>query len=345
MIKPRNLIIMAVVLAALVAVSLWQKSSHDKTTSRSSTEMVISGALVKEDLGRITAGFGENQEAVVLEKQPDGWVVASAWNSPANSERIDTLLRNLSNLHGEFRSDSDAVLADYGLTDNTAVTVRGYATDGSDAFGLDIGKSPERSPGNFMRSPGQSKVYVSTQGLLSHLGLYGEPEAPNSKHFLQLEVVKEDRQAVDGITLQDGDVTIELVKEFSVTEPAEEGAEPTIDRTVWEWKMRQPQSTAAVKTKADAVLGALVSLRATDVDDPTVAGSNYGLDAPARTATVNFNDGRQIVLAFGGQRAQQDDVSGGIWMQKAGDPTVWVVTDYSLTNIFKTVEDLLPTAE
>ena len=64
-------------------------------------------------------------------------MAASAWDAPVSNGRIDALLKNLSGLRGEFRSDSETVLADYGLSDDTAVKVRIYGKDGALAAAVD----------------------------------------------------------------------------------------------------------------------------------------------------------------------------------------------------------------
>ena len=126
MLKTRSLIILVIVLAALGAISLIQSLSHRKATSRSNTSPVLSGDLTSEDLNRIEVGYGLENGVVVLEKLPDSWVVRSAFSHKANQSRVDNLLRNLSDLQGEFRSDSPQVLADYGFVDSTVINIAGY---------------------------------------------------------------------------------------------------------------------------------------------------------------------------------------------------------------------------
>ncbi len=68
----------------------------------------------------------------------------------------------------------------------------------------------------------------------------------------------------------------------------------------------------------------------------------YGLDAPLRTATLVMEDGSDLTLSFGNTREAAGDLQAGIWLQVQGQPSIWVVTEYTANNIFKTVEDLLP---
>jgi len=345
MVKNRNLLILAAVLVVLLAVNVFQKISHQKSTSRSATEILVAGTLSAEELDRITIDHGGNSGVVVLTAGPTGWIVESAFNTPANQARIDGLLRSISDLNGEYRADNADVLADFGLDNDTAITVRGLATGGDEVFAIAIGGKPERSNGNFVRKPGSNRVFLTQTNVLSSLGLYQGPEAPKSTHFVELQCVKEDRLAVDSIVLKDGDVVLEMAKEFAMTEPAPDdttGAVPEIDRATWEWKLVGSQAEALAKTKADGVLGALVSIRAVDVDDPGAVPADYGLDDVSRTATMSFEDGTSKTIEFGADRPADGDVQAGIWMRVSGDRAVWVVTDYTVKNIFKTQEDLMP---
>ncbi len=354
MIKNRNILILAAVLLVLLGISLVQKAAHKKSTNRSSTVKVVEGTVTADQLDRITLGRGEDEEAVVLLSTPTGWVVASAWDAPASTQRLDALLRHVSDLSGEFRSDNESVLADYGLAEDGAVKVRAYDKEGNLALAVDIGGKPERFPGNFIRQPGSSAVYLSQVNLLSQLGLYDGPALPGNHHFLDLQAVKEDREAVDRVILNDGEQVLELVKEFAEEMPAVgqetvnqeivggENEPVGLDRTTWEWKLTTPQSKALAKTKADGVLGSLVSIRAVDVDDPAGDLAAYGLAEPSRTATMVRQDGTEMTIEFGNPREPVGDIQAGVWMKVRGEPRIWIVTEYTLNNIFKSVEDLLP---
>ena len=343
MLKTKNLVILAVIVVILAGISFIQKSGHEKTTSAAATAVVAEGDFSRENLQRITIGYGDQPEIVVLAAQPDGWVVESAWDAPADEQKIDNLLRNLSNLSGEFRSDKADVLADYGLDDAASIKIRGTDAAGTEVLAVDVGKKAEGGQGNFICRPGSSDVYLSSKGVLNQLGVYGEVAAPKQTHFIALQAVKEDRQDIERIVLRDGDQTLDLIKKFSVIEPAPDdttGAEPTIDRSTWEWRLAGRDDVVLAKSKVDGVLGALVNLRATDVDDPGVGAAAYGLDQPTRSATLVRQDGSQRELRFGGQREAGEGVTAGVWLQVDGKAPIWVVADYTTRNVFKSLDDL-----
>ena len=79
-----------------------------------------------------------------------------------------------------------------------------------------------------------------------------------------------------------------------------------------------------------------------EVADPEIPASDYGLAPPVRTATLYRQDGTLLVLEFGDSRPAEDGQTAGTYMRLHGHPTIWLVTDYTTGNIFKTVEDLAP---
>jgi len=342
MITKRNLAILAAILVVLVGISVMQKLTHRRATSRAASAVLIEGAFTADAVGRLELGRGGQSRAVVLTGGPDGWRVETAWGARASRERIDALLATLSDLSGEYRSGSRDVLADYGLDDEGAVTIRAFGRDGQPLFGLDVGGRPEGGAGNFVRRPGGDEVYLTGAGVLAQLGIYGEPAAPAARHFLDLQAVKEDRVAVDAIRLRDAAGAREYRKVFSPAAGADSAAAAAVRQT-WEWQAATgARGPAPAKSKVDAVLGSLVSVRAADLGDPNAPPSVYGLDAPAREAALLMADGREVVLEFGADRPAEGDKPGGTWLRVRGDPSVWVATEYTVRNIFKTPDELKP---
>ena len=345
MLKSRTIIILAAVLIGLVLISILQKASHRRATSRPNAEALLAEGIDPEAISRISVGYGQDAHALVLERSAEGWVVASAWNARANPQRIETLLSALGELSGEFRSDSAEVLADYGFMDSTRVTITGQGPGGDEVFSIEIGDKAQTSVGNFVKLPGNDAVYLSNKSVLSNLGLYGGPDRPQNKHFLDLLAYKIDRQEVEAVTLRDGDLVTALHKEFTVPEPAPDdtsGVIPAIDRNVYEWQITAPQRKAAAKSKVDAIQSTVTSLRASDVADPGPGLAAYGLEQPTNSVELSLQDGSTATLSFGATREASDERPAGIYLSISDDPTVWIVGEYVLNNIFKPYEDLLP---
>ena len=347
MLRPKQLAFLAGVVVLLVAIAIVQKTNHRRTVDKSAQVAVLDGAWTRDDVARITIGYGEDEEAVALDKGPDGWIVSTSWQAKASDQRLDALLKVLSRLTGEFRSDSADVLADYGLDEGAAVTIRAWDGDGQQVIALDVGHAAGNGQGQFVRRPGENAVYMSDARVLGALGLYSGPAQPQSRFFLDLQAVQEDKTAIDAITLTDDHGTRTMTKVFA-PEPATadsaaaDTTAPKVDRLTWEWELTAPKREPLAKTKADGVLGGVAAIRAVDVVDPAADPATYGLDRPSRQAVLTFADGHTVTLDFGKDREKEGDAPAGTYLRVDDGPTVWVVTPYTVNNIFKTVEDLRP---
>jgi hypothetical protein len=342
MLTRKNLLWLTAVLVVLIVLATVQRTSHERATSRPSSQVLLPGEYSRSDLSSLAIGHGQGHTDVLLSSGPEGWYVPTAWNARANGQRIDTLLRSLANLRGEFRSDNPDVLADYGFTDSTSVFITGFDTGEREIFAIEIGRRPQGGMGTFVKLPQSSEVFLTNQNLLSNLGLWSGPEPPQNRHFLELQALRLDKQDIDAIRLE-GDGALTMTKEHVMIEPAEEDTvrtEAYPDRSQWEWRLDTGQR--AVKTRADGVLNTATSLRAQDVVDPDADLAQYGLDEPDKRAVLVHADGSQTVIAFGDYREMEGTTPGGFYTLVGNDPTVWITAEFNVDTIFKTREDLLP---
>jgi len=346
----KNLILMAVAVVALVAVSLVQKSSHNRRVSASDTRPVLAVQFKQDDINRVRLAYGADTTGVVLEKLPDKWVVRSAWSHPADKKKITDLLKELQDLRGEFRSDKAAVLPDYGFSDSTATRLTLFGKEWQPLFTLQIGNRPKRGGGAFVRLQGQPTVYLTRANLLGRLGMYGANDRPQARYFLDLQVWKKDRQDVDAITLVQDGKTMRLEKVFpktvkpdSTAPDSVKAAPPRPDRSTWEWVLvRKGKRLPLAKTKCDAVLDAAVNVRANDIADPDSSLETYGLWKVTRRVKISLRDGSELEMRFGKQRPNGKGRPGGTYMMTSQDRTVWLLPDYKVNQLFKKEKDLLP---
>jgi uncharacterized protein DUF4340 len=345
--KSRNLIILFVVVAALGAVQLMQKMSHNRATSASDTQPVLGVSFDPQDINRVVLGFGPDSTAVVLEKLPDSWVARSAWSHPADAAKVNSLLDELVGLRGEFRSDSPDVLADYGLgAENDQVTVAVFGQEWEKVFDLSIGNKAERGTGNFMHRPDSDTVFLSRANLMGKMGLYSGPALPETRHFLDLKVYQCSNQDIRAITLFMGDDEVSMEKVFEDPPPVvdENGVEipGETDHSVWEWVLTTPESRPLAKTKVDAIASAVNNVIALDVDDPRINLQQYGLWRAANRIVVDMLDGSEFEMRFGDLREATDGKLAGNWMMTSLDRTIWVMNETKSKQLFKPVDELLP---
>lgn len=352
--KNRPLILLAIVVVALIAISVIQKTNHRRAVSSSDTTEILKASFAPEDINRVVVGAGVDTNTVVLEKLPDHWVARTAWSHPVAQRKIDDLLKELVDLRGEFRSKNPAILADYGLADTSDVlTLTLFGKDWEPVFSLMVGDRSSNGAGAFVRAPGSDSVYLTRANILGRLGMYGPDAKPTTRYFLDLQVFKTDRKDVRSIVLHEGDDVLTLEKVYPQTvAPDTTAADSTgaaadttsakPDYSVWEWVLAGKKDRALAKTKVDAVLNAVANIQAADVDDPKTPMEDYGLWKAERRVEVNLADGSTFELRVGADRPKKAGVQEGRWCMTSKDRTIWVIRDFKIDQIFKKLDDLLP---
>ena len=338
--KPRTLIVMAVAVAALLAVSLFQNTSHRRAVTSSDTSSLFDVSFEGEQINRIVVARGEDDSTrVVLERLPDRWVARSAWSHPADQRKIDELLETLEGLRGEFRSDEASVLADYGLgPDASPVVVTLFGAEWQELMSLELGNTPPGATGVFVREPGNNVVYLCRTNVLGKLGMWQGPATPQNHTFLDLKVHECAREDIETIRLHTLDQpTLSMAKVYA--EPDSTG---TVDKSSWEWVLTEPERRPLAKSKVDAIMSALTNVQAADVADPKGSWEDYGLWKADRRVEIALADGTEFELRFGASRPAADGKPDGVYVMTSDDTTVWVVKGFKTDAIFTDLATLLP---
>ncbi|MBU0743559.1 DUF4340 domain-containing protein [bacterium] len=339
----RNLYLLSLAVVVLIGLALVQKSSHDRSTSASDTSPVLGTVFAADEINRVLVSGGADSTEVVLERLPDHWVARSAWNHPVDQRKIDELLATLDGLTGQYRSDSAAILADYGLgPDAEPVTLTLYGKEWEPVYTLEIGRKPASGAGAFVRDPASNAVFLTRANVLGKLGMHAGPAGPENKFFLDLKVFDCKREDIEAITLHDGNRTLAMEKVFTAPAAAEGDtvtAEP--DRSTWEWVLVEPERRPLAKTKVDGIMNALTNIQASDIDDPKTPMEDYGLWKAARRVEVALADGTDFELRVGELR-EHDAGQKDYFVMTSRDRTIWTLRDYKIDQIFKQLEDLLP---
>ncbi|RKZ09263.1 hypothetical protein DRQ53_06750 [bacterium] len=332
----RNLIIMLVVVVGLAA--LYMLSSQRRPTLDQSGGFVdlVEGTLSSDEIESISIRRGD--EGFKLANTDAGWVIEDHFQAPGNLNKIRTLLGNLEAVSGEIRSDDADVLGSYALADSQA-----YRLQVAGHLDLLIGK--RSGSGCFVRKAGSNRVYVTDHNFLSDFGLWGDdrpvPEVSSWVDLLAFEVLRDD---ITRIRIE-GEETVlldrELIIEETAGDEAVEGDASTAPPVAagspgnnYEWRINE--DFVGSRSRGDAILSALVSIRARDVlaRDENPEGS--GLDSPDRV-TVTIEGGSELTMLFGGAVAE---MSGQVWFRVEGEELVWAVPEFVKNNLFKSADEL-----
>ncbi|MBT7310742.1 DUF4340 domain-containing protein [bacterium] len=327
----KTIIILLVVLALLVIASLTQNKSHHDAVTQQDSSTLFETEFDVTDISRIVITQGADTNGVVLDKL-ENWVVRSRFDYSANEDKITQFLNMLSDLNGQFRSDNADVLSDYGLGSNQAVRISLFNSDFDETVSLEIGKSPAGGSGNFVRNTTDNKVYLTKTAVLSKMGLHSGPDLPNHAFFLNTEVFSTTREEIRAITLYQGDEVIALEKQYAE-------ADSTIDYSTWDWAMTSPKKTMASNAAVDQLMNGLLNINAVDMTDPKVNMEKVGLWTAAKRLEVTLADGSIFELRVGDKR---EDEPSGYYADAASPSSRWIIKDFKVDQIFKSMEDLLP---
>ncbi len=196
--KPKNLIPLVIVLAILVALFAYKKSTQYTPSIVEQTRLVTLApeGMSKSDIAKMELYAGakpEDKLVLAFDTGADKWRVSTHFNAPVKKETIDKYLDAIVKLKGETRASagSDSELEQYSLSDGKAFHLVGYKKDAAEpAFHFLIGKSPGFKT-VFMRKAGDSKVFVEETNLRQMAGIYDDSAGrPGEKKDEKEEEVK-----------------------------------------------------------------------------------------------------------------------------------------------------------
>jgi hypothetical protein len=262
-------------------------------------------AFSPETATRLVLGKGAGeQDRVELQRANGFWRIPSLWNAKADAEKVERFLGSLSALKGEVRSEADAVLSDYGITDEQALHVTVFQ-EARPVLHLLLGTAQAGWQQLFIRQANSSTVFLTQSDLLSEMGIYGQVSdttTPTADVWADLRFLAFSPEAIARVEVK------------------EKGAD-------WQELGGQlPFERDAAKVQT--YLQELVNLRAQRVVDP--AGTAYGFAEPAWQLRFVKNEGTPVLLTVGAPTAE---ASTDRYLRVEGAPDVYAVSGYTLDRI------------
>ncbi len=247
----RRLLILGTVLTLLIAAGAWLRARERAAFSGPTSIPLISPTL---DLGGLTevelsVGSAENPQVRLVKDSSSGqWRVVTAFEAPADPERLSRLVRSLRGLSGEERARDKRWFSDFGVGENgLEIHLREFdRTVGR----LVIGRSRKDPTTNFVRLKDGEVVYAIEENLLGEMGLWGSvlPETLSSQDWIDLRLFP---------------VTVDQVVGLEV-------AERVNDSWVVRGERHEP-----LDGDAQSVVSSAVYTRATAVVDPATQASAF----------------------------------------------------------------------
>jgi len=225
--KPKNLIPLVVVLAILVALFAYKKSTQRTPGIIEQTRLVTLApeGMSKSDIVKMDLYAGAKPDeklTLAFDSDADKWRVTTHFNAPVKKDTIDKYLDAIVKLKGEPRAatTSESDLDQYSLSDAKAFHLTGYKKDSTEPlFHFLIGKSPGYKT-VFMRKAGDNQVFVEETNLRQMAGIYDdsssrpgakkeekEPEVkkPEATTWLDKEICKVDTAKVTKLAVNTPD--------------------------------------------------------------------------------------------------------------------------------------------
>jgi len=195
--------IMAAV-SVVLAVAVWQYANRVQPAT-SGTGYIIQG-LDPAAIARITVKQGEN--AVTLNRQKNGFVVAEKSNYPAANKIINNLLTSCLDIKTvEFYTEDEKNYKDLGVTEEDAQGIIKFSdVNGKIITGLIIGKDTESGKGtmSYGKLVNDGKVYV-----LTDIPWLQGPAID----YVNRELLSISRKDIDNVTISSPDETYTLTSE------------------------------------------------------------------------------------------------------------------------------------
>jgi hypothetical protein len=187
----RNLVILGIVVACLVAGAILQSQVTSKARPEPKNTYLIQG-LNPDDVASIVIGPGENQ--VTLTRRGNAFFVPSLDNYPALSDEINKLISSCLDIRTtEVYTDDPANHKDLGVTEQDArAMVRFYSADSNLVTGVIVGKNKGQGRGVYVRQVIDNKVYV----------IPGSPWIKNRDvDYVQQELTNVERETIESVTV------------------------------------------------------------------------------------------------------------------------------------------------
>ncbi|QAT17787.1 hypothetical protein BU251_08670 [Candidatus Velamenicoccus archaeovorus] len=293
--KFKKLIILFVVLGALVLLAVVKKTV---VKPRAIPFEKAEEATLSELTPRITADFiskvivyqgrSEAKKVVFSRNAAKEWIVENKFSAPARKNVPEELIKYLSGLKGELRTDSKAVFSDFQIADNEGLHIVLVNTADKEAVHLVVGLTKAAWNESFVRVLGAQKVFLVEKNFLMVLGLSSDPKAElRARSYLDLKIFPGDlAAAADRLEIKAAPAARPFVLKKSGEGPSAAAG----------WQLDPPDPRAPVdQARMDEFLRTISDLQARDVMDPNV--TTYGFDKPTSTIIVNAKK-KEVAVSY-----------------------------------------------
>lgn len=293
--------VLLIVMVALIVISYALKGLNRAT----STPESLNELRIEFDPGEVTRIDVYKQDypdsGLHFAKHESGWIVVNAYSTPAKEEDIEKLITELREASGSVRGESADLYEDFDITDDKALQIELFGSDGSNLLHLYVGKGAGGRD-CFMRQAGLPVVYLADENFISRFAAWNAP--PEKKlptdRWLQLTMCDIDGNAMTSFKINKGKTAYEFAL---VEEPSGDTLTPPIKA----WKQISPKKGIKLEeSKIKSLSFSLAGLRAVDVVDPSEK-NKYGLDKSGYVIRAGDDQENTAEIYFGSEIDDGED--------------------------------------
>jgi hypothetical protein len=312
-VRPRNTLLLLLVLAALGAYVYWVELPHEKREAEQKQLLTFD----KDKVATITLEYPDH--AIALARDADKhWRLVKPIEAPADDAAANNLVTAVADTQvTRTLDDVGDKLASYGLEPPEAVIKLGLE-GGSELPAVKVGKTTQVGFSAYVQKDDEKSVRIAGGAL--HTGVKKELKDLRDKSVLAF-----DEAQVKKLTLArpEGGVTVERQGDGDV------------------WRITAPGPYPADASEVRALLASIRGIRAEDFpsDAPDADLKRYGLDQPRLTiSVVAGKEEAQQTLLIGATHEEGQKKT--VYAKRAERPTVYALPEYALKNADKDLATL-----
>ncbi len=253
--KLKKLVFLILILVLLFSAVLIKKygimAPKSKSEADTAEASLMTESFTKAEIRKVSVTHPSGV-SIVLSKQEDGsWKIDNQYGVPTRKNAVDDFLDQIWKVRGEIRAEKTDVLADFGLTDKTAINIR-LDSAAADKF-QEVYLSTKRPRGsqNFVRLANASRVLVTNTDILATLNIFSEDDKLSHRVFADF---------------RPAGIEVSTVESLEINSAA-----------IWS---RKDGAADIDEAKINEFLSSLYNLYANDVADPAVYAKDFTGQSP-----------------------------------------------------------------
>ena len=257
------------------------------------------------------------EKSIELIKENGQWRIPGLWNARADEKAVQKFLAEIRQAKGEVRSSDHALLKDFGLGDDQALSVSLFEKGEKPVVRFFIGGERAEEGFVFLKFENSDTVYLAQADLLTPMKVYGSlsekkiaadswaalnpfPIEPSQVTRLELKRIEKGKENVT--------VALEVVKEG--------------DKKNWQ-SLKKEATFKMASEKVEAFLFSLTNVQANRVMDPKTAG----FETPVWQMRLTLEGGREILVKAIRQENEEEGAS-HVMIQLSTEPVLFQISKH-----------------